>query len=199
MARICLLIFVLLASPAVAQEVCPVKHPALTALDHASMLAAYTASFRGLFNRNPTLQPGSGVDDGNYWIAVSDHYGEFGDTICRAGWSAYWEQKLTGQDAVDPKLGDQPARFQPGIMPPPVPPVPPPLPPVPPDQLAFLQSIMNARFDKVDGEIAAVKQDVADFREAVRSKWAAIVKSPMFQIISGAIVTWATTYQVMKH
>jgi len=117
-----------LAAPARAEN-CPVKHPALTALDHASMLTAYTASFRGLFNRNPTLAPGSGVDDGNYWIAVSDHYGEFGDTVCRAGWSAYWEVKLTGQDAVNPALGDQPARFQPDRAPIVTPPAPPTLSP----------------------------------------------------------------------
>jgi len=142
----------LIAAPAAAEN-CPVKHPALTALDHASMLAAYTASFRGIYGRNPTMAVGSGVDDGNYWIAVSDHYGEFGDSICRAGWNAYWETKLaTGQDAVNPTLGDQPARFQPESTPPPVviPPPPPTPPPVTPpvvaaDNTAVLAAIADLK------------------------------------------------------
>lgn len=121
-----------LSTPAFAQEVCPVKHPALTALDHDTMARAYDASFRGIYGRNPTGAVNGGVDDREYWISVSNHYGEFGDNICRAGWNAYWEQKLTGQDSVDPKLGDQPARFQPTappiVNPPPPPPPPPPIP-----------------------------------------------------------------------
>jgi hypothetical protein len=90
------------------------RHPPLTGLDHASMEAAVRASFRGLYGREPTGVPGSGVDDVNYWIAVSDHYGEFSDHVERAGWSRYWEVKLSGRDSADPALGDVPARFQPG-------------------------------------------------------------------------------------
>lgn len=192
-----------LTAPAFAQDDCPpghVRHPAISALDDASMLAAYTASFRGIFNREPTLVNGAGVDDGWYYIRQSNHFGVYGDDQCHAGWSGYWESWLRNGHG-DLSLVQTAARFQPSVQPPPVPvpPAPLPPPPAPPDQLVFLQSIMNARFDRVDGEIAAVKQDVADFREAVRSKWAAVVKSPLFQIISGAIVTWATTYQVMKH
>ena len=78
-------------------------HPPTTALDHDSMLAAYTASFVGIFHRPPSMVRGSGYDDGEYWISVSDHFGEFGDGICRAGWNAYWEQKLACQcDSADP-------------------------------------------------------------------------------------------------
>jgi len=87
--------------------------PALTPLDDGYMLAAFTASFRGLFGRDPSMQPGSGSDDGWYWIGVSNHHGAFSDNICRAGWSAYWEEKLAGNDNVPSELADQPARFQP--------------------------------------------------------------------------------------
>ncbi len=125
----------LLAAPIQAQnENCPIKHPALTALDYTSMTAAIQASHVGLYGRPPTGQPGSGHDDIGYWIAVSDHYGEFSDGICRAGWSAYWEAKLAGSDSVTPSLGDTPARFRPSIVitppivTPPVVVIPPPLP-----------------------------------------------------------------------
>jgi len=169
------LILLALAAPAHA-ETCPVKHPALTALDHASMLAAYTASFRGLFNRNPTLAAGSGADDGNYWIAVSDHYGEFGDSICRAGWSAYWEVKLTGQDAVNPALGDQPARFQPESVTPSVTPPPPPslgIPkpdPIAADNTAVLAAIADLK-QTVSAEHAAQTRSIGDALKNV-SEWA---------------------------
>lgn len=119
-----LLVVLLCVAPAAAQD-CPTKHPALTALDHAAMVAAVQASYRGLYGRNPTGQPGSGVDDTSYWVAVSDHYGEFSDHVCRAGWSAYWELKLGGADSVSPTLGDQPARFLPGGVTAPAPEVPP--------------------------------------------------------------------------
>src|SRR5438094_1016782 len=69
-----------LATPASA-ETCPVKHPALTALDHASMLAAYTASFRGIFGRNPTLPAGTGAADANSRTAVSERYGACYSTV----------------------------------------------------------------------------------------------------------------------
>jgi hypothetical protein len=117
-----------------------VRHPPLTGLDRASMEAAVRASFRGLYGRDPTGVPGSGVDDVQYWIAVSDHYGEFSDHVERAGWSRYWEVKLSGLDSADPALGDQPARFQPGAAPVPAPlPIPsPPAPTVEVDQIAAI-------------------------------------------------------------
>jgi hypothetical protein len=93
-------------------------HPPLTGLDRASLVAAYTASFRGLFHRDPTFTRGAGVDDGDYWISASDHYGEFSGNTCRAGWSAYWEHWLEFGHGGSPALGDEPARFQPGVAPP---------------------------------------------------------------------------------
>ncbi len=100
-------------------------HRSLTGLDHASMLAAYTASFVGLYHRQPTMQPGSGSDDGEYWIATFNHYGPYGDGICRAGWNAYAELRLGGGESGDPRLGDQPAKFLPSAAPVPPPTVPP--------------------------------------------------------------------------
>ena len=113
-----------------------ISHPPLTGLDAPSMRAAIVASFRGLFGRDPTGVPGSGADDVGYWIAVSDHYGEFSDHIWRAGWSAYWEMKLAGSDSANPALGDQPARFLPPLAPPV--PSPTPVPPVPVDLAPIL-------------------------------------------------------------
>jgi hypothetical protein len=145
---------------ALAQEICPVKHPALTALDHASMQRAVEASFRGLYGRNPTGQPGAGPDDTTYWIAVSDHYGEFSDGICRAGWSAYWEQKLGGAASVSPTLGDAPARFTPDSTPPPAPPppvvVPPPVPPP-------LPSVVTCDLSSVETAVANLRADLDAF------------------------------------
>jgi len=105
----------LLTRPVAAQTTdCIATHPALTALDDATMIAAYRASFIGIYGREPSMQPGSGLDDGRYWVSVSNHFGAFGDRICRAGWNRYWEGKLRGVDSLDPSLGDQPAQFQPG-------------------------------------------------------------------------------------
>jgi len=118
MKRQCLIVVVallLLTRPVAAQTTdCIATHPALTALDDATMIAAYRASFIGIYGREPSMQPGSGLDDGRYWVSVSNHYGAFGDRVCRAGWNAYWEGKLRGVDSLDPSLGDQPAQFQPG-------------------------------------------------------------------------------------
>lgn len=197
-----LILFLLLSTPAFAQDDCPPGHVrneplqpigANHRIDHALMLAHFRASFVGIFGREPTMQAGAGKDDGEYYIGASDHYGLLGDDQCHAGWSGYWESWLqTGHG--DLALAQTPARFQPSVSPPlPVPvPAPPPLPD------PFLQSILTARFDRVDAAIAAVKQDVADFRESLNSKWAAILKSPYFQVIAGAVITWATTYKVMK-
>lgn len=177
-----LLLILLLAAPVSAQEVCPVKHPALTALDHDSMIAAYSASFRGVFNRNPTLIDGSGYDDGEYWVRVSNHFGEFGDGICRAGWNAYWEQKLACRcDSVDPKLGDQPARFRPDIFIPPPPVVTPPPPPVPSIQTCDLSQVY-VQLAQIQGAVGQVNANVTEgrnenktFFESVRSEWKKIL------------------------
>jgi hypothetical protein len=139
------------AALAAAQD-CPVKHLALTALDHAAMEAAYTASFRGLYHRDPTGAPGSGPDDIGYWIGSYDHYGAYSDTVCRAGWNAYTETRLSGLASADPALGDQPARFQPkgtSIEVLPVPPSPAPSPagagPVAIDYTPLLQQVLAAQ------------------------------------------------------
>jgi hypothetical protein len=94
---------------------CPdnLKKPPMTALDDVTMTAAYTASFEGLYGRPPTGVPGSGIDDTAYWIGVSNHYGKFSDGWCRAGWSRYWELKLSGADSVDPAFGDVAAFYYP--------------------------------------------------------------------------------------
>jgi hypothetical protein len=121
------LILFTVSTPAFAED-CPVKHLALTGLDHASMEAAVRASFVGLYHRAPSGIPGSGPDDIGWWIATFDHYGAYGDNVCRAGWNAYAELRLSGAASGDPALGDQPARFQPEPTPPVV--TPPPSPPV---------------------------------------------------------------------
>lgn len=173
-----LLVALLLLSPApaLAGDDCPpggVKHAALTGLDHASMEAAYHASFVGIYHREPSGVPGSGPDDTSYWISTFDHYGPYGDSICRAGWNAYTETKLAGADAADPKLGDQPARFQPqpaaGPSPAPVP-TPNPIPSTPSCDLSgVLVSLDNLRADLDAGRA----ENQAFFTEA-RSKWEAV-------------------------
>jgi len=138
-----------------------VSHQPLTDLDQASMRAAIVASFRGLFGRDPTGLPGSGADDVAYWIAVSDHYGEFSDHIWRAGWSAYWEMKLAGSDSANPALGDQPARFQPGILIPRPTPIPaPPAPPTPAPAPVDLGPIL-ARLAALEQTVAALSSHLA--------------------------------------
>lgn len=115
------LLILAVASAAYAQkDDCPpggTKHAALTGTDHASMEAAVVASFRGLYHRDPSGAPGSGPDDVSYWISTFDHFGPYGDGICRAGWNAYAETRLSGAESGDPRLGDQPARFQPSTVP----------------------------------------------------------------------------------
>lgn len=181
------------------------EHPPLTALDHASMIAAYTASFQGLYGRAPSMQAGSGVDDGNYWVAVSDHYGAFSDGICRAGWSAYWETKLgTNAPSASPALGDQPARFLPGVTPQPVPqptpvpqpqPVPAPQPPLNIDytalvtQLATLNAQVNAcnvGIANVNANVSAGRQENQSFFASVKSVWAQ-VGGPLLKYVVPAV------------
>lgn len=190
------------AAPVFAQDDCPpghVRNPQVSPLDHDYMVSAFTASFRGLFGRDPTMQPGSGKDDGAYYISASNHYGVYGDDQCHAGWSGYWESWLAVGHG-DLALVQTPARFLPSTTPPTPPPSPPPPTPIEPTlsaKIDLLQSIATMRFDQLDTEIAATRQDIADFRDAVRSKWAAVIKSPYFQTITAALVAWATTYKAM--
>lgn len=187
-----------LAAPAHA-ETCPVKHPALTALDRASMAAAYEASFVGAEGRTPTWTRGAGKDDGEYWIAVSNHFGEFGDGICRAGWSRYWELKLTtGVEALDPALGDQPARFQPQAAPivtplPPVPPAPSPQTPVmspaAPADTAVLAAIADLKA-AMQAEHAEQTRSISDALKHV-SEWA-------LKYLGPAVGAWIVGHQMAK-
>ena len=191
------LILVLVSAPARA-ETCPVKHPALTGLDRASMAAAYEASFIGAEGRTPTWTRGAGKDDGEYWIAVSDHYGEFGDTVCRAGWSAYWEVKLTGQDAVNPALGDQPARFPPEAMPSVVPP--PAAPPAPSPQTPVVSNSApdDARVLAAIADLKAAMQ--AEHAEQTRSIGDALkhVSEWALKYLGPAVGAWIVGHQMAK-
>jgi len=67
---LCALLFTV---PASAQDDCPAGHirnPAISPLDHAYMLSAFKASFKGIIGREPSCQPGSGIDDCEYYIAA---------------------------------------------------------------------------------------------------------------------------------
>ena len=136
-----LLILLLLAAPAFGQDDCPagkVRNPAVSPLDHAYMLSAFKASFVGLVGRQPSCQPGSGIEDCEYYISAADHYGVYGDDQCHAGWSGYWEEWLRSGHG-DLNLIQTPAHFLPNITPPVV--TPPPVvipPPVPPDPVPDL-------------------------------------------------------------
>lgn len=160
------LFLLLLAGPAAAQDDCPVGHvrnPQVSPLDHDYMLSAYTASFRGLFGRAPTLQPGSGTDDGEYYIAAANHFGVYGDDQCHAGWSGYWESWLqTGHG--DLTLVQTPARFLPSATPPVVTPPDgqpgPPGPPGPkgdPGPAADLTGILS-RLDALEARVGLLDQ-----------------------------------------
>jgi hypothetical protein len=182
------LVVLCLAMPAWAQDDCPPGHfhyPTVTALDDASMLAAYTASYRGLFGHDPSMKPGDGAADGWYWIHASNHYGVYGDDQCHAGWSGYWESWLqTGHG--DLGLVQTPARFLPTIAPtPPVVVNSPVLPSVAVCDLSSITSeIANLRAD-VDAGRAENQQFYAD----ARSKWEQVSKfiGKYGPIVAGAI------------
>lgn len=83
----------------------------------------------------------------------------------------------------------------PVVTPPPAPPpvvIPPPLPSVDwsvvLNQMAVNQSSLMDRIAELKTDVAAVKQDIADFRAAVRSKLEAFVKSPWVQAIGAGVV-----------
>ena len=189
-----LLILLTAAAPVYAIDDCPpggVKHAALTGLDHASMEAAVKASFVGLYHREPTGVPGSGPDDIGYWIQLSDHYGAYGDGICRAGWNAYMELRLSGASSGDPSLGDQPARFQPKSTLPPESG----LPPVVGNQ-SVLPSVAVCDLSSITSEIANLRADVdagraenQAFYADARSKWEQVATfvGKYGPIVAGAI------------
>lgn len=187
-------------------------HKALTGLDHTSMLAAYTASFVGLFHRQPTMQPGSGSDDGEYWIATFNHYGPYGDAVCRAGWNAYAELRLGGAGSGDPKLGDQPAKFQPltnttpqppAPAPQPVPtpapvpvptPVPAPVPSTPSVGVCDANCIANiiVQLDTIKADVDAGRAENQQFYSDVKSTWGQIspIVMPLLKYVAPAVVAY---------
>jgi hypothetical protein len=134
--------------PAACPGVIPIRPP-LVALDDASMRAAVIASYTGIYGHPPSGLPGSGAEDVGYWIAISNHYGEFSDHVCRAGWSKYWEEKLRGSDSVNPALGDQPAQFQPVPTTTP-PPTPAGLQPEPTSDLAAVSAKLDAMLSQIE-------------------------------------------------
>jgi hypothetical protein len=162
-------VFVLCASFASAQDDCPAGHirnPQVSALDHDYMLRAFTASFRGLFKRDPSMQPGSGKDDGEYYISASNHYGVYGDDQCHAGWSGYWESWL--QDGHgDLTLVQTPARFLPGTVPTPDPtPVPVPT-PAPSVDLAPILAQIAALTQRVAADEHVANSAIASFEARI--------------------------------
>lgn len=217
-------LFVVIAAPVFAQtppiDDCPAGHElhhSLTALDRQSMLAAYTASFVGLFHRQPSMQPGSGSDDGNYWTGISDHYGLYGDDVCRAGWNLYRERQLGGIP-TGPRDGDLPAQFLPNApmpapMPTPVPtpqPVPQPLPSPPicpsPDLSAIVSQISNvgAQVIACNQGIANVGQNVTDGRKEnqqfyadARNAWNSFFE-PIVKYVLPAVGTFIAGWKVAK-
>jgi hypothetical protein len=184
-----------LAAPAFAQDDCPpghVRHPAITALDDASMLAAYTASYRAIVGHDPSMRPGDGAGDGWYWIHASNHYGVYGDDQCHAGWSGYWESWLqTGHG--DLKLVQAPARFQPTSAPPVNPPVVPPPAPLPVVQTCDLTAALSS-LERIEHKVDATNQNVTDgraenktFFTAVANNWKGILKWATTIGLSGVI------------
>jgi hypothetical protein len=185
---------------AAAQDDCPpghVRHPAISALDDASMIAAAKASFRGIYGRDATLVPGSGVDDLWYYVRQANHFGVYGDDQCHAGWSGYWESWLRVGHG-DLALVQSPAQFRPEAPPPVMtPPVIPP--PVFSDaailaQLATLKSAVDELARASGDAHAAINQNITDgrtenrnFFKAVGDHWRSIAA------VAGPFVTWYAT------
>lgn len=182
-------LFLLFGSPAFAQDDCPAGHirnPQITPLDHDYMLSAFKASFRGLFGRDPSMQPGAGKDDGEYYITAANHFGVYGDDQCHAGWSGYWESWL---EVGHGDLGrvQTPARFLPSapVVAPPVvtPPIYVPPAPLPSIDLSGVYAQIAALSVKLD----AINQNVTDGRAENRSFFQAVAANWK------GIVKWATT------
>ncbi len=197
------LVLLVLPAPSFAQDDCPaghVKHPALTALDHASMLAAYQASHKGIFGVESACTPGSGVHDCEYYISASNHYGVYGDDQCHAGWSGYWEAWLQ-YGRGDLTLVQTPARFQPAALPPAPIPVPPPVIDLSgvQAQLAAIAAELHEHV-RADGDAhAAINQNISDgrtenrnFFQAVAAHWKSI------SAIAAPFVTYWTCHSTGK-
>lgn len=189
MTRWLLALLLFCCSPPVFADDCPdghIRNPAITPLDHGYMLSAYKASFVGIFGRQPTMVPGSGVDDGEYYIASSNHYGVYGDDQCHAGWSGYWESWLHVGHG-DLSLVQSPARFQPSVTPPPPPP--PPLPIF--SDAAILAAIQHAHVAEM-AAIADVGQNVTDGRAENRGffDWVKDNWKQLLAVIGPVYATW---------
>lgn len=202
MKALVLTLILLLPVPVFAQDDCPAGHirnPQISALDHDYMTAAFKASFKGLFGRDPSMQPGSGKDDGEYYIAAANHFGVYGDAQCHAGWSGYWESWLQNGHG-DLGVVQVPAHFLPYVAPPVViPPVvidPPVVKPPTPQPATDLSPILTAQavdraiLLELQKELAATRQDIADFRAAVRSRWVAIMDSPIVKYGLAAVAAY---------
>ena len=205
-----LLLAILLPLAASAQQDdCPaghVRHPQVSPLDHDYMVSAFKASFRGLFGRDPSMQPGSGKDDGEYYIAAANHYGVYGDDQCHAGWSGYWESWL---DVGHGDLGRVQTSahylpFTPTSVPTPIPvptPVPTPQPILSVDLTPILTQQMvdhaaeMAILQELRTQVALARQDIAEFRAAVRSRWVAIMDSPIVKYGLAAIAGFIATHK----
>jgi len=177
-----------------------VRHPEVSPTNDTYMLAAYTASFVGLFGRAPTMVSGAGKDDGGYYVRAANHYGVLGNDQCYAGWSGYWESWLaTGHG--DLALAETPARFLPNATPPIAPPViPPPLsPPSVPEGVlvakvdalaALVQELVRANGDAH----AAINQNVTDGRAENRSFFASVAAhwKAITAFVAGPVATYVT-------
>lgn len=205
----------LVALPVAAQDDCPaghVRNPPVSPLDNTYMLAAFKASFQGIFGRQPTCQPGSGKDDCNYYIGASNHYGVYGDDQCHAGWSGYWESWLAVGHG-DLSLVQTPAKFLPGSEPAPQPqPQPTPQPsPVPEgvliakvDNVSAKVDNLTIRLEQLRLEIAnltasmdeahkAINQNVSDGRAENRSFFSAVAEHwKAVTAIAAPFVTYLT-------
>lgn len=205
MKKAILLAFVLLLPvSARAADDCPpghIRNAAVSPLDHDYMVRAFIASFHSIYGRNPSMQPGSGVDDGEYYIAAADHFGVYGDDQCHAGWSGYWESWL---EVGHGDLGrvQTPAHFLPVTAPPVVTPAPPvvvyvptpttpaPLPATDLSPVLNQQAVDHAVLVQIQLELAAARRDIAEFRAAVKSRWVAVVDSPIVKYGLAAVAGW---------
>ncbi len=175
--------FILTAAAASAQSLPPAPSTCTQAVDQSNLLA-----YNGHVKNTP-----------DYWCPMYDKDRDY-FWKRMLGWQAEGgpDQALSGIWAV-PQTPWFASAQPPVVTPPPV--VNPPLPSVDLsvvlNQIAVLESrltslsvqLSEVRAD-LKADIAATRQDIEEFRAAVRSKWLAIVKNPVFQSTLTAIVTW---------
>jgi len=204
-------LFLNIASLAYAQDDCPaghVRHPAVSPLDHTYMLAAFKASFRAIKGFEPSCRDGAGVEDCEYYIRQSNHFGVYGDDECHAGWSGYWESWIAVGHG-DLSLVQTPARFLPNDAPPT--PTPDPTPsPVPEGVLlievrALAKEVAQVRLEianltsSMDDAHRAINQNVSDGRAENRSFYQAVAEHwKSITAFAAPIVTYATCHYTGK-